>query len=505
VPTRILFIGFDALDKDLLLQWAGSGILPTFRSLLHEATHGLIANPAGLYGGTLWPSFITGVSPARHRRFFQRQAPRGEYAEVDFRPSDMQGQPFWKTLSSAGRKVAILDVPLSPLTPHLNGIQLVDWSTHDPDVEPAASYPSTLANELVAQFGRQLSDRCEEVEPTSAGYKAFVHALKERTKQKLAISLHCLRQDNWDLLATVFGEAHCVGHQCWHLHDPLYPRHDPLLAAEVGDPMQEIYQVLDSALAQLLEAAGAETKVIVLVSHGMGPLYGESVLLDEILRRLENQRSLSPGFLFRHLKRYWYTLPPSLRESPFLRTAKAKLLPSLHQSMLIPERKTRRFFAITYNPDAGAVRINVVGRESHGLVHPGKEYREVCERLRNDLLALVNAETGTPVVDEVFLTHDLFTGPYLDELPDLLVEWSRTEPLKAIQSPRIGTLKMPKLKGRTGDHWNEGIFFGRGVGLRATRVERSVSIMDFAPTIGMLLGVPLEGLDGQPIPEVTGS
>ena len=91
MPTRILFIGFDALDKDLLLQWAGSGILPTFRSLLHDATHGLIANPAGLYGGTLWPSFITGVSPARHRRFFQRQAPRGEYAEVDFRPSDCKG------------------------------------------------------------------------------------------------------------------------------------------------------------------------------------------------------------------------------------------------------------------------------------------------------------------------------------------------------------------------------------------------------------------------------
>jgi len=173
--------------------------------------------------------------------------------------------------------------------------------------------------------------------------------------------------------------------------------------------------------------------------------------------------------------------------------------------MLIPERKTRRFFAIMHNPDAGAVRINVLGRESHGLVHPGKEYREVCERLRNDLLALVNAETGTPVVAAVFLTHDLFTGPYLDELPDLLVEWSRTAPVKAIQSPRIGTLKMPKLKGRTGDHWNEGVFFVRGVGQRATRVERSVSIMDFAPTIGMLLGVPLEGLDGQPIPEVIGS
>jgi len=132
LPTRILVVGFDALDKDLLLQWAGSGILPTFRSLLHDAASGLIANPPGLYGGTVWPSFVTGVSPARHRRFFQEQAPRGEYTEVAFRSSDMQEPPFWQALSNAGRKVAVLDVPLSPLTSHLNGVQLVDWSSHDP-------------------------------------------------------------------------------------------------------------------------------------------------------------------------------------------------------------------------------------------------------------------------------------------------------------------------------------------------------------------------------------
>lgn len=504
MSTRVLFVGFDSLDKDLLLQWAEGGILPTFRALMKSGTYGVTANPAGLYGGALWPSFITGLSPARHRRFCERQAPLGEYAEVDFQPWDMQGQPFWETLSSAGRKVAILDVPLSPLASGLNGIQLVDWSAHDPSVEPAVSLPSTLVNDVAAKFGNQLSDHCEEVEPTPAGYKAFIHALKERVKQKLDLSLHYLRKENWDLLATVFGEAHCVGHQCWHLHDPSYPRHDPLLAVDIGDPMLEIYRVLDGALAQLLQATGSETTVIILASHGMGPLYGESVVLDEILRRLENRPASPPGFLFRSLKSGWYAIPPALRGSPLLQTAKAKFLPLLHQAMLIPERKTRRFFAIPHNPDAEAVRINLVGREAHGLVQPGKEYRRLCERLRDELLALVNADTGSSVVADVFLKADFFRGPYADELPDLVVEWSRKEPVKALRSPRIGTLKIPELKGRTGDHRNAGMFFTGGAGATARRLDRSVSIMDFAPTIGMLLGAPLEGLDGHPIRELTG-
>jgi hypothetical protein len=236
----------------------------------------------------------------------------------------------------------------------------------------------------------------------------------------------------------------------------------------------------------------------------MGPLYGESVLLDEILRRLEGRPSASPGSAFRSLKQSWYALPPTLRDLPLLQAVKEKLRPSLHRSMLVPERKTRRFFAIPNNPHTGAIRINVVGRESQGLVQPDAEYREVCERLRSELFTLVNAETGLPIVNEIFLTSDLFAGPYVDELPDLLVEWSRKEPVKAIQSPRIGTLKIPEMRGRTGDHRNQGMFFARWTGLDNARLERLVSVTDFAPTIGMLLGVPLAGLDGHVIPEVAG-
>ena len=43
------------------------------------------------------------------------------------------------------------------------------------------------------------------------------------------------------------------------------------------------------------------------------------------------------------------------------------------------------------------------------------------------------------------------------------------------------------------------MFFLRGAGIPAGCLEGVVSIMDFAPTIGSLLGVRLDALDGRPI------
>jgi predicted AlkP superfamily phosphohydrolase/phosphomutase len=55
---------------------------------------------------------------------------------------------------------------------------------------------------------------------------------------------------------------------------------------------------------------------------------------------------------------------------------------------------------------------------------------------------------------------------------------------------------------RTGDHREQGAFWITGPGVAARALASPVSITDFAPAIGALLGVPLPGLDGRPIPGV---
>ena len=97
-----------------------------------------------------------------------------------------------------------------------------------------------------------------------------------------------VQRDGWDLLTVVFGEGHCAGHQFWALHDPEHPRHDVVRARALGDPMIEVYTELDAALGHIVSAADADTLVLVVLSHGMGPHYDASFLLGEMLQRIED-------------------------------------------------------------------------------------------------------------------------------------------------------------------------------------------------------------------------
>jgi predicted AlkP superfamily phosphohydrolase/phosphomutase len=499
LPARVLFIGFDGLDSKLLCEWADAGILPAFRALLETSAFASTKNPPGLYGGAVWPTFNTGLSPGRNGYFYPRQVPRGEYMDADFLPSQQKGAAFWDALSRAGRRVAILDLPYAPLVAPLNGMQVVNWGTHDSTNDTCRSFPAGVIADLERRFGRPAPDHCDR-DVQIIGHKALLDALRARVKNKLDISLHCLSQETWDLFATCFSEAHCVGHQYWHLHDPAHPRHDRALAAEIGDPLKTIYRMFDDALARLLDAAGRNAVAAVFASHGMGPLYrDESIVFDEILQRLHGDSGSQAGGLFRLLKRGWYAVPPALRASPLLKQAKAKLSPRLRESMLVPGRAARRFFAIQYSPHAGAIRINVAGRETHGVVRRGDEYRRLCEELSRELLALVNAETGAPVVERVEIMADVYSGPCLDDLPDVVALWRREEEVREIYSPRIGRVKVPAINWRSGDHRDRGLFIGRGAPFRPMRLSAPVSVTDIAPTLAGLVGVGLEDVDGRPV------
>jgi len=66
-------------------------------------------------------------------------------------------------------------------------------------------------------------------------------------------------------------------------------------------------------------------------------------------------------------------------------------------------------------------------------------------------------------------------------------------------SPNTGKVEGMNSYGRTGDH--RLLFVATGPGFPRGQLQRTVSIMDFAPTFTCLLGADLEDCDGRPIPE----
>jgi len=496
-PTKVLVIALDAADPDLLLEWIGTGDLPVLASLRSRAAWSRTENPPGLYSGAVWPSFYTGFSPADHGRYFHIQIRTGSYKVAPFRATAVKRPPFWEAVSDAGRRVAIIDVPKAPIADRLNGIQVVDWGTHDEEYPEVATYPASLAAEVVKRFGRDLVGQCDRVGPNVADYRGLRDRLLARVERKAEMAGHFLAQGGWDLFCVVFSDSHCAGHQFWHYHDPAHPRHDPAAAGALGDPLKEVYRALDAAIGRLIDQAGPEAAVVVYGSHGMGPHYDATAMLDEILRRLEAAPVSSSRAAAKGLKRYWRLLPTGLRKRA------RKLTRRIDEATLEPERSRRKCFWVPTNDNCGGIRVNLVGREPNGRVERGEDYERFCRALTADLMELVNAETGRPLVREVLRVADLHQGPHLDALPDLLARWNREAPIAAVSSPKIGRIERPYLGTRTGDHRPQGLVLACGPGIEPGEIAAPVSVTDLAPTLAALLGVELPGTDGRPIRAMT--
>jgi predicted AlkP superfamily phosphohydrolase/phosphomutase len=197
------------------------------------------------------------------------------------------------------------------------------------------------------------------------------------------------------------------------------------------------------------------------------------------------------------------------RIPPGLRAAVRQRVPRLREKA----HQARRFSVIDYDRSRafsygtfGNLVINVRGRESRGIVEPGAEYDRVRDELVERALDLRGPD-GEPIVAAVHRREELFSGPYLAKVPDLIVEFTDYAWLgKGNMTRRTDsiwdevTLEWNDTR-YVGSHRQEGI-----VALSGPSAARGnalfASIEDVAPTILYLLSEPIPAdLEGRLLAE----
>lgn len=499
--SKLLFIGIDAGDKDLIMNWAGAGLLPNLARLFKQSAWAVTSSPVGLYVGAIWPSFYTAVSPGTHGRYCYQQLQPGSYDVRRVSPREVQAEPFWNSLSDHGKRVAVIDVPKTFPAELRNGLHIVDWGSHDPDPAGFSAWPESVVTEIQQHFGGKNMHSCNAFRTTREEFSDFRESLIQRIETKTRLDLHFLEQGNWDCFMTVFSESHCVGHQCWHLHDKNHQKYDPGLLDEAGDPLLTVYQAIDSGIGKLIDRAGEQTDVAVFASHGIGPHYDATYMLDDMLKSLEGEKQGRVKLsLAKRIAPLWKKMPQPLRSLAQPLSKRARIGLGVEKRALSPaEQARRRYFSIPNNDAWGGVRINLAGREPCGTVAPGAEYEAVCKGLCEDLRTFVNVESGEPLIKRILLSRDEYEGKNVQLLPDLLLEWHRSAPVSIVSSPKTGRIHGEYKKCRTGDHRPDGLIMFQGPSIRPGRIEQPVSVMDIAPTLASLAGVELRGVEGKPI------
>lgn len=506
---KLLIIGVDSADQALVRTWADDRSLPTFERLMQTSAWGDSRNPTGMVAGTVWPTFYMGVLPGRTGRFrgtTQFLSGSYEHGNIDFERFSYPS--FWKILAQDGKKCFIVDAPYAFLSEESGVTQIVDWCTHSPWLDgTTTSTPSDLAARTKQKFGADPVGKCDfTVLDTPRDYEHFRDGLLARIRQKTDMTLEAIAESDCDLFFNVYSECHCAGHQLWLTHDRNHPQYDPSLVNHLGgDAVKQVYQAIDSALAEILDAVDDNTSVLIFCSHGMGPAYTGTNLLDGILMRIERKPTPRRRQQFASkLVVIWRKMPQVVRTK--LTPLQKKLWPKMKSKLVQPNKQDRKFFEIIINDASGGIRLNVKGREPGGIVDKGNEYDELCDMLRSELLAVIDPDTGNPLITRVIKTRDLYPGENVDHLPDLMVEWCREGPITAAQSETIGTVtqKFVFASHRTGDHTeDDGLFFLQGPGVTSGYCG-AYSVADLPPTITALLGCTFPDVDGKPIDAIVG-
>jgi predicted AlkP superfamily phosphohydrolase/phosphomutase len=510
---RVVVIGIDAADANLVRKWAAEGHLPTLAGLLETALVAPIATPLGVLEGGIWPTLLTSASPAMHGMFSFQSLKPGTYDIENVMFADkLPVPPFWTHMSRGGKRVAVVDAPFArPLEEGLNGLQVTNWGVHDSWSWSRCSSPAPLMDELVKQFGDHPVRHCDQENRTPADYEDLRARLIDGVERKTDLLRDILGREDWDFFFGVFSESHCAGHQLWHWMDPTHPRFAAAAPATLRWAIRDVYQAIDAGLGRLLADVTPDVRVIVLLSHGMGPYYTGAHLLEAVLDRLglgtppdaarfPDRDSYAIGGLRGVLWSLRRLLPHGLREALKARwRGPLDALWGLTHPAPSLWRPGMRVFTLPSNNMTSAVRINLTGREPYGVVEPGADYEALCEELTARLLELENPATGRPAVHWVRRARDIYQGPRLIDMPDLFVEWDHDTPVDALRSPKIGTVTGSFWADRTGDHWKEGLLLARGPGF-TPGLAGALRTEDVGPTLLDLVGIPIPaGYEGQSV------
>lgn len=485
--NKVLYIHLDSADPQLIGEWAKQGLLPHLNSLMEQGSSIQLQAPRGFGADAMLPSVYTGADPSEHGRYYHSQETLGDVGPDAASNLDVECEPIWLALQRQGKRTVVLDLPKATVSTGFNGVHIANWKTHTSVMLDFKTVPPALAQRITEEYGPHTECTCyahryDKFDPSVE--QAWLTEMCERLDAQKKMAKYYAQQSDWDVLMTGFCVSHCVGHQFWHLHDSAHPLHPSGRLAE-QDPVRLIYQRLDTAVGELLELVDDNTRVMLFAGPGFGSSYLRWDLLDDILLNLSNGTRPADKRILETLKRVWHRLPDPVRR------VCSGLAHKAEHSLADISRDKRPYYPARINDAVGGVIINKKRFSDQ------KEHRRVVDFLIAELAKVINLDTQTPIVRDIFATRDEYRGAHLERMPDIMILWDNDNPVSRVGSTAIGELAQNKLPDWSGTHRPYSLAtlcsFTEKIELKSS----SGSILDVAPTLADFAGASMPTPQGR--------
>jgi predicted AlkP superfamily phosphohydrolase/phosphomutase len=523
---KVFIIGWDGATFDLIRPWVAAGKLPTIARILESGAHGPLRSSMPPWTFPAWSSFMTGMNPGKHGIFdFTRRQP-GKY-EVEFVNGGQRRAPsFWNILSRAGRKVVSISVPCTYPPEPVNGVMISGFDApglggKSARADSRGMYPPELCDELNRKIGGHPMGAFIINEVNRGTPEIGLDRMIKVVERKAATAKYLMETREWDCFMILFGESDGVGHHFWKYCDPkspLFQEHP----AELRNSILRVYQALDRETGELLSRLPADTTLLMMSDHGFGGT-GDWIVHPNCW--LHKRGTLQ----FRGRAAHWRSrvldgiklravaLLPAILKRLIYRIGRRGLgsLESRVRYGMIDWENTQAYFE--ENPYYPTLWINLKGRQPKGIVEPGRQYEELRDRLIGELTDWRHPESGEPIVERAFRREEVYSGPCVEQAPDIVVKWalhqgysyafklsSKSPDLQWIR--RVNPNQPENLQfysGKSGTHRDDGIFLAVGPQIRAACSVTGARIIDLAPTILHMLDVPVpDDMDGRVLQEI---
>lgn len=520
--TRLVVVGLDGATFDLIHPWVAEGKLPTLARLLREGTSARLASVLHPFTAQAWSTMVTGGNAGKHRIFDFWERDLHSYGFRLTNASYRALPALWTLLSRAGRRTLVVNVPMTFPPEPVNGLLISGWDT--PGLQADYTYPPELKAELAGLAGQPYVIVPDDWKHSMAQRSDLVLSeLQRELEVRFAVVGRLLAREPWDLCFFVVGATDGAAHFLWKHHDPTHTLYDPAENARffTKDPLLQVYQQVDQRLGELLAGLPSDVYVLVVSDHGEGPLRDVEVHLALWLaeRGLLTFHTPHSQRTLRQVARGWAANLVNWGKQQLYSRVSFSTLARLRG--LWPDRfrkalSQESFFpgvdwsrTVAYSEEVrGNIWVNLRGRDPQGIVEPGAEYEAVRDRIIAELTHLADPRTGQPLVKRVWRREERFSGPYVEQIPDLLVEAEYPDLFRQRGDYRGATavriLTKDEMRRRiSGCHRSEGVFIARGRGIRAGAVLPFADIADVAPTALYLLGESIPNwMDGRVLTEL---
>jgi predicted AlkP superfamily phosphohydrolase/phosphomutase len=438
-------------ERVVLLPGAGPGAIETvILGPIHPRTRSEIRVPIVLEPEPDSSRMVL-RSPGEPQRLTLEEGRWSDWLRVTFRLGLLQTTTGLVRFFLVGRESERLSLYCSPIQ-------------FDPEAPPfPISYPEAFAGDLSRAIGRYhttgLSEDHAALSNGRISEAAFLDQCDGLWREREAMFEHELARFESGVLYCLFGIPDRVQHMFWRYRDPGHPanRGRPIVS-EHRNAIAEAYRRSDAQVGRALRAADERTLVIALSDHGFGS-FRRGVNLNTwlhekgLLSVVGGERSAGPDG------------------------------PPLGQ---IDWSKTK-----AYSIGLGGIFLNLRGREGAGVVAP-EEAERLKEELAGALGGLVDPENGAVAIRSVVARERAYSGPFVEEAPDLLVRFGSG--YRSSWGSAMGHLGASIFEDNVrvwaGDHIVDPVLVP-GV-LLMNRPFRSgrASLLDLAPTVLDAFGLP---------------